>query len=72
MISDFKVSAVLVVAFLSYLAFTVNKIDVVSGSTISGLTDATLNGFNDVTIFCFVVSVKVEPDAAFIAIFTTP
>ena len=42
-IFDFKVSDVFVVALLSYLTLLVNKIFVVSGSTISGTTEATLN-----------------------------
>ena len=71
-ISDFKVSAVLVVAFSSYLTYEVNIIEVVYGSTISGTTEATLYFFNCVIIDCFVVSVKVEPEAALIAILTTP
>jgi hypothetical protein len=45
-ISDFKVSAVFVVALSSYLTFEVKIIEVVSGSTISGLTEATLNFCN--------------------------
>ena len=44
----------------------------ISGSIISGLTAATLNFFNCVTISVFVVFVKVEPDAALTAILTTP
>ena len=39
---DFIVSADLVVAFSSYLAFVVNTNEVVSGSTITGVTEATL------------------------------
>ena len=70
--SDFKVAEDFEVTLLLYFIFDVNNIDVVSGSTITGLTDATLYGFKDVTIFAFVVSVNVEPDAALIAIFTTP
>ena len=35
---------------------------VISGSTICGVTDATLNVFKLVTILFFVVSVSVEPD----------
>ena len=40
--SVFIVSLVLVVAFSSYLAFVVNTNEVVSGSTITGVTEATL------------------------------
>ena len=43
---------------------------VISGSTICGVTDATLNVFKLVTILFLVVSVSVEPDFGFIAIFT--
>ena len=71
-ISDFKVSDVLVVALESYLTLLVNNIDVVSGSTISGVTEATLNFFNCVTKSNLVAFVKVEPEAAFIEIFTVP
>ena len=71
-IFDFKVSDVLVVALESYLTLLVNKIDVVSGSTISGTTEATLNFFNCVTKSNFVAFVNVEPEAAFIEIFTVP
>ena len=66
------VSAVFAVAFASYLTFEVSNTEVVSGSFITGLTEATLNGFNWVTISAFVVSVNVEPDFALIEIFTTP
>ena len=71
-ISDFKVVAVFVVSFSSYLTFDVINIKVVSGSTITGLTDATLYFFNCVTILCFVAVVNVEPEAALIAITTVP
>ena len=57
---------------LSYLTFVVNNSLVISGSTITGLTEATLYLFNCVTILCLVMFVKVEPDAALIAILTTP
>ena len=50
----------------------VNKILVISGSTISGLTEAILYFLNWVTISVFVVFVNVEPDAAFTATLTTP
>ena len=46
----------------------VNKIFVVSGSTITGVTEATENFFSWVTISSLVVSVNVEPDLGFIAI----
>ena len=69
---DFIVSDVFVVAFSSYFTTVLSIRDVVSGSTISGLTDATLNFCNCVIILVFVVSVSVEPDAALMAIFTTP
>ena len=65
-------SADLVVTFESYLTFEVNKIEVVAGSIISGLTEATLYGVNLVTISDLVVSVSVEPDLGLIAILTIP
>ena len=71
-ISDFIVSLVFIVALVSYLTLLVNKIDVVSGSTISGTTEATLNFFNCVTKSTLVAFVKVEPEAALIEIFTVP
>ena len=40
--------------------------------TISGTTEATLNFFNCVTKSSLVAFVKVEPEAAFIEIFTVP
>ena len=46
---DLIVSAVLIVEFVSNLTTEVNNIFVVSGSTISGVTEATLNFFNCVT-----------------------
>ena len=64
--------AVFVVSFSSYLTVDVNSIEVVSGSTITGVTEATLYFFNCVTILCFVAVVKVEPEAALIAILTVP
>ena len=70
--STFIVSVVFAVAFASYLTFEVSNTEVVSGSFIIGLTEATLNGFNWVTISAFVVSVNVEPYFALIEIFTTP
>ena len=69
---DLIVSAVLIVAFVSNLTVEVNNIFVVSGSTISGVTEATLNFFNCVTKSTFVAFVKVEPEAALIEIFTVP
>ena len=42
--------------------FDVKIIEVVSGVTITGVTEATLYFFKLSTIFCFVASVKVEPD----------
>ena len=69
---DFIVSEVFVVAFSSYFTTVLSIRDVVSGSTISGLTEATLYFFNCVTKFVLVVFVNVEPDAALIAILTTP
>ena len=65
-------SAVLVVAFSLYFTFEVNRIVVVSGSTISGLTDTTLYLFNCVLILSFVAVVNVEPEIGLIAILTTP
>ena len=47
-------------------------IDVVSGVTITGVTEATLYFFKLFTIFCFVASVKVEPDFGTIPIYTAP
>ena len=44
----------------------------ISGSTICGDTEATLYGFNESTIDCFVVSVNVEPEAALTPILTIP
>ena len=71
-ISDFKVVESFVVNLWSYLTLEVNIKLVVSGSIISGLTEATLYFFNCVTISAFVVSVSVEPEAALIEILTTP
>jgi len=45
-ISDFKVLVFFVVAFSSYFIFEVKIIEVVSGSTITGLTEATLYFLN--------------------------
>ena len=42
--------------FLSNLALTTSIIDVVIGSTISGLTEATLYGFNLFTIYSIVIT----------------
>ena len=67
-IKDFISADVLVVCFSSYLIVDVNKIFVVSGSTITGVTEATENFFSWVTISSLVVSVNVEPDLGFIAI----
>ena len=69
MMFDLIVSDVFVVALLLYLTLLVNNIDVVSGSTISGTTEATLNFFNCVTKSNLVALVNVEPEAAFIEIF---
>ena len=55
-----------------YFTFEVNKILVVSGSTISGLTDTTLYFFNWFLIVSFVDVVSVEPEIGLIAILTTP
>ena len=52
--------------------FEVNKILVVSGSTISGLTDTTLYFLSWVFILSFVEVVNDEPDIGLIAILTTP
>ena len=70
--SDFKVAADFVVNLESYFTLLVIKTEVVSGSTITGLTEATLNGFNDATILALVEVVNVEPLAALIAILTVP
>ena len=69
---DLIVSDVLVVAFESNLTWLVNKTDVVSGSTISGVTEATLNFLSCVTKSNLVALVNVEPEAALIEIFTVP
>jgi hypothetical protein len=60
------------VLFASYLITEVTKTEVVSGSTISGFTEATLKGFNPLTISNFVWSVNIEPEPALIAILTIP
>ena len=69
---DFNVSLVFVVALALYFTFEVKRIDVVSGSTISGLTDTTLNFFNCFLILSFVEFDNDEPSIGFIAILTTP
>ena len=56
----------------SYLTLEVNTIEVVSKSTISGLTEATLNFFKPFTISNLVWSVSVAPEPALIAILTIP
>ena len=71
-ISDFKVSLSFVVAAASYFAFVVNRIDVISGSTIWGVTEPTLYSFSLSTMSDFVCVVNVEPLVALIAILTTP
>ena len=65
-------SFVLVVDSALNFTFEVSNIDVVSGSTISGLTDTTLNFLNCVLILSFVELVSVEPEIGLIAILTTP
>ena len=70
--SAFIVSAVFAVDFASYLTFETINTEVVSGSFITGLTEATLYGFNWVTISAFDVSDNTVPDFALIEIFTTP
>ena len=65
-------SVVLVVAFSSYLAVVVNNKEVISGSTITGVTEATLYFFKSFTKSDLVCSVKVAPEAALIPILTTP
>ena len=45
---------------------------VVSGSIISGLTEATAYDLRLVTILYFVATVKLEPDFALIEIYTLP
>ena len=67
-IKDFISADVLVVCFSSYLIVDVNNMFVVSGSTITGVTEATENFFSWVIISVFVVSVSVEPVVGFIAI----
>ena len=61
-------SEVFVVCFSSKFIVDVNNTLVVSGSTITGVTDATENLLSCVTISSLVVSVRVEPEAALIAI----
>ena len=63
------VSAFFVVAFSSNLAVVVKIISVVSGSTITGVTEATLYFLSCVTKSFLVCVVKVETNAL-IAIFT--
>ena len=70
--SVFKVSDVSVVEPESNLTVDVNNILEISGSTISGRTEATLNFLSWETNCDLVAFVKVEPEAALIAIFTTP
>ena len=70
--SAFKVSDDFVVLLASYLIVDVNRIDVISGSTITGVTEATLYFFKSFTISDFVWLVNVEPEAALIPILTIP
>ena len=58
---DLIVSATFVVAFSSNLTVVVKIISVVSGSIITGVTEATENFFKSFTILSFVESVKLEP-----------
>jgi hypothetical protein len=71
-ISDFKVSEDFVVNLELYFTLEFTNILVISGSTIIGLTDTTLNFFNCLTILSLVEVVNVEPLAALIAILTVP
>ena len=57
-----------VVAPLSYLKVVFNVINVVSGSMITGLTEAIVYCLRLFTILAFVVSVKLLPDFALIEI----
>ena len=57
----FNVSASLVVAEALYFALVFKRIDVISGSTICGVTEPTLYSFSLETISDFVCVVKVEP-----------
>ena len=67
-----KVETSLVVLSESYLKSVESSIKVVSGSMISGLTEATANCFRLWTILSFVAVVKLVPDFALIDIKTLP
>ena len=58
---DLIVSATFVVAFSSNLTVVVKIMSVVSGSIITGVTEATEYFFKSFTILSFVESVKLEP-----------
>ena len=56
----------LVVALESYLNVVVRVIKVVSGSIITGVTEATANDLRLLTKLTLVISVRLEPDFALI------
>ena len=61
-----------VVALESYLKVVSKIIKVVSGSIITGVTEATANDLRLCTKLTLVTSVKLEPDFALIEIYTLP
>ena len=65
-------SLVLVVDLASYLTFTFNCKDVVSGSYIIGVILATLKSFSWVIMSVFFASVNVAPATGLIEIYTRP
>ena len=69
---DLIVSETFVVAFSSYLTVVVKRIFVVSGSIITGVTEATEYFFKSVIILAFVDSVRFEPLVGKIEIYTLP
>ena len=71
-INDLILSGDFVVAFWSYLTVTFGCINVVSGSSITGVTEATLKSFSCVIISDLVASVSVAPATGLIEIYTLP
>ena len=67
-----SVDTSLVVKLESYLKVVVKVIKVVSGSIITGVTEATANDFKLLTKPSFVNSVRLEPDFALTEIYTLP
>ena len=70
--NDLILAAVLVVDLASYLTVTVGCINVVSGSSITGVILATLKSFSWVIISDLVASVSVAPATGLIEIYTRP